>query len=104
MELELSSGSSELRSIDPVTLGGAGDGDPRPTVDSTNVTVSYGIHHGRYPIRGMTVREARQALERLINIDPGAIAVINGAPAAEDLQIAGNISMLSFVKPSAVKG
>jgi hypothetical protein len=52
----------------------------------------------------MTVREARQALERLINIDAGAIAVINGAPAAEDLQIASNITVLSFVKPSAVKG
>lgn len=104
MELEFTTSTRALRQIEPVTVGSASDGDPPPPVDNTNVTVSYGIHHGRYPIGGMTVREARQALQRLINIDESAIAVINGAPVDENLRIAANVTMLSFVKPSAMKG
>jgi hypothetical protein len=105
VELEFRTNSSTVHPIEPVTVGGgADDGDSQPPIDDTNVTVSYGIHQGRYPVGGMTVSEARQALARLINIDPSAVAVINGAPVDENLRIAGNVTMLSFVKPSAMKG
>jgi hypothetical protein len=66
--------------------------------------VSYGIHQGRYPIGGMLVREAREALQRPLNIDASAIAVINGAPFDENQRIGADITMLAFVKPSAMKG
>jgi hypothetical protein len=103
MELEFITRNSELRTLEPGTLGEPGGDESRPRVDSTNVAVSYGVHHGRYPIGGMTVGEARRALARLINIDPTAIAVIGGAPVPEELRIEG-VSTLTFVKPSAMKG
>lgn len=104
MDLQLRRFSNELEQVEPVSFGESGDGAPQPPADNTNVTVSYGIHQGRYPIGGMTIRDARQALQRLINIDPSAVAVIAGAPVDENLQIPAGVSMLSFVKPSAMKG
>ena len=77
--------------------------DPQ-TADARNVLVTHGIHRGRFPVGGMLVREARQILQNLINIDPGAVPVINGTPVTEDQTISGNVTMLSFVKPSSIKG
>jgi hypothetical protein len=104
MDLDIRRLGSELERSEPVSLGASGDDEPQARLDSTNVTVSYGIHHGRYPIGGMTVGDARRALQRLINIDPGAVAVINGAPVDENQRITADVTMLSFVKPSAMKG
>jgi hypothetical protein len=104
MELEFTTRQTELQTIEPAALGEPGGGDSQPHVDSANVAVAYGVHHGRYPIGGMTVGEARQALSRLINIDPAAIAVIHGAPVPDEMRIARGVSMLAFVKPSAMKG
>jgi hypothetical protein len=104
MELEFITPQTNLRPIEPATLGNPGDNDSQPPADSANVTVSYGVHHGRYPISGMTVGEARQTLARLINIDPTAIAVIGGSPVPEEMRIDADVSMLAFVKPSAMKG
>ena len=39
-----------------------------------------------------------------MNIDPQAVAVIDGQIVDEDTVIRDDVSMLSFVKPSAVKG
>ena len=90
---------------EPVTLGTAGDGPASPASDtSRNVTVSYGIHRGTYPIGGMRIRDARLVLRRLINIDDSAVAVINAAPVDEEQTIGAAVTMLSFVKPSAMKG
>jgi hypothetical protein len=104
MDLQLRRRGQELQRADPDFTGDAGDSEPQPATDNTNVAVSYGIHQGRYPIGGMTVREARRALQRPLNIDDSAVAVINGAPVAEDQQISADVTMLSFVKPSAMKG
>lgn len=104
MELEFITRETELPTIEPAALGEPGGDESQPRVDSTNIAVSYGVHHGRYPIGGMTVGEARQALSRLINIDPAAIAVIRGAPVPDEMRIAPGVSMLAFVKPSAMKG
>jgi hypothetical protein len=72
--------------------------------DSRNVVVTYGIHKGRYPIGGMTVADARRVLERLIRIDPTAVPVINGRPVDPTQRIGEHVTMLAFVKPSALKG
>ena len=72
--------------------------------DPQNILVSSGIHRGRFPVGGMTVREARQVLAPMMNIDPDAMAVINGRPVDEDMVLNGTLGMLSFVKPSSLKG
>jgi len=69
-----------------------------------NITCSYGIHRGNFPIAGMKVKDARRVLKRLIKVDDGAAAVINGQVVSEDKVIQESVTMLSFVKPSAVKG
>jgi hypothetical protein len=104
MELEFIAPNATLRPIEPATLGEPGDNDPQPRVDTANVHVSYGVHHGRYPIGGMTIGQARQTLTPLINIDPTAIAVIGGQPVPDEHRIGSDISMLTFVKPSSMKG
>lgn len=73
-------------------------------VISKNITCSYGIHRGNFPIAGMKVKDARVVLKKLIKVDDGAAAVINGAVVDENSVIMEGITMLSFVKPSAVKG
>jgi hypothetical protein len=104
MELQHKRVINESPRTESMYSGGAEDGESQPAVDQTNVAVSYGIHQGRYPIGGMSVRDARQALRKLINIDPSAVAVINGAPVDENQLISADATMLAFVKPSAMKG
>ncbi|HVS35719.1 MAG TPA: hypothetical protein VMS17_09055 [Gemmataceae bacterium] len=75
-----------------------------PAGAERSVLVQHGIHTGHFPVGGLRVREARQTLAGLLNIDPQAVAVINGQVVSEDTVINDTIKMLSFVKPSAVKG
>jgi hypothetical protein len=80
-------------------------GTPEAEVnDGANVLVSYGIHRGRFPIGGMSVGQAREILQRLIRVDPTAVAVINGSRVGEDELISEDVTMLSFVKPSSLRG
>jgi hypothetical protein len=104
MELEYASQKNDLRLDEPPPLGETGGNDPQRRVDSTNVSVTYGVHHGRYPIGGMTVGEARQRLAPMLNLDPTAIAVVAGAPVPDDMRIGDQVSNLAFVKPAAMKG
>jgi hypothetical protein len=90
--------------MQPTPVTGGDEAAAMPQSDSRNVLVTHGIHRGRFPIGGMAIRDARRVLQRLINIDPAAVPVINGAPVDENTVIAENISMLAFVKPSAIKG
>lgn len=92
--------------IQPEIFTGGPPGDPsHDEAGCRNVLVNYGIHRGRFPIGGMRVREARQVLQRLLNIDPSAVAVINGTPVMDPEQIIGDdVRMIHFVKPSSVKG
>jgi hypothetical protein len=102
--------SLQLRKPSPhvqpeVVCGGGPAGDPHEETNSGSVLVNYGIHRGRFPVGGMRIREARQVLERLLNIDPSAVAVINGSPIVdEDQVIDDRVAMLHFVKPSSIKG
>src|SRR5262245_34657 len=101
MEMKFETPRTNLRPIEP-TFGNPGKDQPATRADNANVTVSYGVHHGSYPIGGMTVGEARRRLGPLINIDPTAVAVIAGLPVPDEQRIEG-VSMLAFVKPSAMK-
>jgi hypothetical protein len=78
--------------------------DTPAALPERSVMVHHGIHRGRFPVAGMRVADARQALTRLLNIDPAAVAVINGRTVGEDEVIGEDVSLLSFVKASAVKG
>lgn len=71
---------------------------------SANITCSYGIHRGNFPVAGMKVKDARAVLKKLIKVDDKAAAVINGQVVGEDDVISSETTLLSFVKPSAVKG
>jgi hypothetical protein len=69
-----------------------------------NVLVQHGIHRARFPIGGLSVREAREHLTRIMSISPDAVAVIGGRPVDEDQRIDESVSLLSFVKPSSLRG
>lgn len=77
--------------------------EPRPAVERS-VLVQHGIHTGHFPIAGLRVREVRETLGPLLNIDPQAVAVVNGQLVDEETVIGDDVALLSFVKPSAVKG
>jgi hypothetical protein len=79
--------------------GGANGATP-----AASVLVSSGIHRGHYPIAGLTVRAARRLLASHLNIDPAAVAVINGQTVDDDTVLSTEQGMLSFVKPSSLKG
>ena len=95
--------ANQERTIEPnATDVQSGPTDP-PDTDA-NVLVSYGTHHTPFPIRGMSIRQARESLSRLMNIDESAVAVINGAPVEEDTMIDQQVSLVSFVKPASIRG
>ncbi len=78
---------------------------PAPIVsDARNTEVRYGIRGGVFPVRGMQVGDARRVLRQVMNIDPSAVAVIGGRPVEDHEVIGADVTMLSFVKPSALKG
>lgn len=79
-------------------------GSSSPPTSDSNVLVSYGTHNTSFPIRGLSVRQARESLTRLMNIDETAVAVINGSPVEEDTMINEDVTLLSFVKPASIRG
>jgi hypothetical protein len=88
----------------PEMAPGGGNSPGGATTDHCNVLVTTGIHRGRFPVGSMTIRQARVTLSKLIKIDPQAVPVINGAQVEEDTVIGPDVTMLSFVKPSSLKG
>jgi len=104
MDLNLTHPTSTDLELDDAIELGTPDDAAEPRTDSRNVTVTYGIHKGRYPIGGLRIREARQVLRGLIHLDDSAVPVINGRPADPNQRIDENVTMLAFVKPSALKG
>jgi hypothetical protein len=71
-----------------------------------SIEVRYGIHSGAFPVAGMTVAESRRTLAGLLNIDPEAIAVLNGRPVRDEETrvITEAEQILSFVKRSSIRG
>jgi hypothetical protein len=74
---------------------------PRPT--SGLVKISYGVHHLEVVIAGKSVGEVRQALKEPLNIDPRALALINGREARPS-QALKEGDQLEFVRLAGEKG
>lgn len=78
---------------------GSGDGCPQGSV-----FCRHGIHSGWFPIAGMRLGDARPILNQLLNIDPEAVAVVNGQILDDDYVIGEDVELLNFVKKSSIKG
>ena len=73
------------------------------TAPGGNVSVVHGCYSHSLPLGGMTVREARAELDERMNIDPDAMALIDGNDAAEDAVLTEG-QVLTFVKHAGEKG
>jgi hypothetical protein len=73
------------------------------TVPGGNVDVIHGVYAHSLPLAGMTVRQARAEVEQRMNIDPDAMAVVDGREVGEDTILAQG-QVLNFVKHAGEKG
>jgi hypothetical protein len=73
------------------------------TTRSGRVQVIHGVYAHSLPLAGMTVRQARAELEERMNIDPIAVAVVDGAEAGEDAVLREG-QVLNFLTPAGEKG
>jgi hypothetical protein len=87
---------------EPIT--GGGDNHDPTGCPQGSVFCRHGIHSGWFPIVGMRLGEARPILNQLLNIDPEAVAVINGQIVGDDYVIGEDVELLNFVKKSSIKG
>ena len=67
------------------------------------VKISYGVHHLEVAIAGKSVGEVRQALKEPLNIDPRALALVNGRDVAASYVLKEG-DQLEFVRLAGEKG
>ena len=67
------------------------------------VKVSYGVHSLEAAIAGKSVAEVRQALKEPLNIDPRALALVNGRDVAAAYVLKEG-DQLEFVRLAGEKG
>jgi hypothetical protein len=67
------------------------------------VKISYGVHHLEVAIAGKSVGEVRQTLREPLNIDPRALALVNGREAAASHHLKED-DQLEFVRLAGEKG
>lgn len=67
------------------------------------VHVIHGVYAHELPLVGMTVGQARNELAERMNIDPDAIAIVDGNEVDEET-VLGEAQVLNFVKHSGEKG
>jgi hypothetical protein len=70
---------------------------------SGRVDVIHGVYAHSLPLAGMTVRQARTELEERMNIDPEAVAVVDGSETLEDTVLREG-QVLNFLTPAGEKG
>ena len=70
---------------------------------SGRVDVIHGVYAHSLPLAGMTVRQARTELEERMNIDPEALAVVDGSETLEDTVLREG-QVLNFLSPAGEKG
>ena len=70
---------------------------------SGRVDVIHGVYAHSLPLAGMTVRQARIELEERMNIDPEALAVVDGSESLEDTVLREG-QVLNFLTPAGEKG
>jgi hypothetical protein len=73
------------------------------TTATGSVDVIHGVYAHSLPLAGMSVRQARAELEDRMNIDPEAVAVVDGVEAGEDTVLRQG-QVLNFVTPAGEKG
>ncbi|MCK9376351.1 MAG: MoaD/ThiS family protein [Syntrophobacterales bacterium] len=67
------------------------------------VKISYGVHNLEAAIAGKSVAEVRQALKEPLNIDPRALALVNGQDVAAAYVLKQG-DQLEFVRLAGEKG
>jgi hypothetical protein len=67
------------------------------------VKISYGVHSLEAAIAGKAVGEVRQALKEPLNIDPRALALVNGRDVAASYVLKEG-EQLEFVRLAGEKG
>ena len=67
------------------------------------IKVSYGVHNLEAAIAGKSVSEVRQSLKEPLNIDPRALALVNGRDVAASY-ILKQGDQLEFVRLAGEKG
>ncbi len=72
-------------------------------VRTGQVKISYGVHSLEATIAGKSVAEVRQALKEPLNIDPRALALVNGRDAAAAYVLKEG-DQLEFVRLAGEKG
>ena len=77
--------------------------EPAGAARSGLVKVSYGVHNLEAAIAGKSVSEVRQALKEPLNIDPRALALVNGRDVAASYVLKQN-DQLEFVRLAGEKG
>jgi hypothetical protein len=70
---------------------------------SGQVKISYGVHNLEAAIAGKSVSEVRQSLKEPLNIDPRALALVNGRDVAASY-ILKQGDQLEFVRLAGEKG
>ena len=67
------------------------------------VKISYGVHSLEAAVAGKAVSEVRQALKEPLNIDPRALALVNGRDVAASYVLKEG-DQLEFVRLAGEKG
>jgi len=67
------------------------------------VKISYGVHSLEAAITGKSISEVRQALKEPLNIDPRALALVNGRDVAASYVLKQD-DQLEFVRLAGEKG
>jgi hypothetical protein len=76
---------------------------PAGQTRSGQIKVSYGVHSLDAAIAGKSVGEVRQALREPLNIDPRALALVNGRDVAASYVLKEG-DQLEFVRLAGEKG
>jgi hypothetical protein len=72
-------------------------------VAEAQVSVIHGVYAHDLPLAGMTVGQARMEVSERLNIDPAAVAVLDGDEVPEHTVLVEG-QVLNFVKRSGEKG
>jgi hypothetical protein len=84
--------------------GGGGFDDAPPDDPSLRMAqVLAGVHDEHVPVAGMTVGEVRRRYGQTLDIAPGAIGYIGGAPVGDDTVVRPG-QVLSYIRHSGSKG
>jgi hypothetical protein len=92
------------RALVGTAAGPMGDPSLDPTEELGGlVTVSHGPYAETLPVGGSTVAEVRRRFRDRLDIDPGAVAVVDGREVGEDHRVRAG-ELCTFVRRAGEKG